>query len=382
MKSLKVIAIMVLLVGSAAQVAWARTWRVELNGSGEFRDIQPAVEAATSGDTIRIGVGWYQQVHTIVAPAWTAETIVAVTKDNLTFIGAGAGQTLLGKSTYYAPEAQFPKVICSVEAHDVSISEMTILNMHDGIYWWQGHLTIRNCTFTSLANSVICWVGGGEIEDSRFELRDNSHGLACSQTDALNVTRCVFIGRGQGFTTGANAHNISISDCEFRDNTAALIFDRWSTGSISSTTIVGSTFSGAQVANNSHVNFDSVQIVGGEYGLMVSSGSVVNGVDVVLEETTTETIVAGSEAHLTLHNSHILPSAGVAVRCYGYFNAPVVLELGNNYWGTTDISTIDNMIVDGNDDPSVHCTVQYLPIANGPVPTESTSWGDLKASFR
>lgn len=355
---------------------------MELNGTGNFRDIQPAVEAASPGDTIQVGPGWYQQMHTIVAPAWSAETIVAVTKDNLTLIGDAAGQTYLGMTSYYAPAGQYPKVICSVEAHDISIENMTILNVYTGVYWWQGNLKIRNCVFRNLANGVICWVNGGQIEDCRFELGNGGGSLACELTDALSITRCSFIGYGQGFTTGASAHNIDFTDCEFLDNSAAMIYDRWSTGTIRNTTITGSISSGLRVEDNSQVSLDSVHIYGGEFGLLVNTGAVMTGVNVVVEGTTFAAIDASSEGHLTLHNSHILPASGAAVRSVGYFNTPVVLDLSRNYWGTIDTDVIDNLILDGGDEPSVHCTVLYLPIANGPVPTESTSWGDLKALFR
>lgn len=86
-----------LTLGLMAQgPALARTWRVELNGTGDYTDIQPAVEAAAPGDTIRIGPGRFDVFHPITAPAWTEDTIVGVLKDNLTFIGSGKEVTFLG----------------------------------------------------------------------------------------------------------------------------------------------------------------------------------------------------------------------------------------------------------------------------------------------
>jgi hypothetical protein len=137
-------------------VALARTWHVQPNGSGDFRDIQPAVEAAAPGDTIRIGPGRFQQLHPIVAPAWTEDTIIAVTKDDLTFIGAGADLTILGMTSFYSPQGQAPKGICSVDSYDVSISNLTIENIETGIYWWRGTLKVDDCTFRALL--VTLWV--------------------------------------------------------------------------------------------------------------------------------------------------------------------------------------------------------------------------------
>jgi hypothetical protein len=382
MKFAHTIAIATFLAGCVAQVAWARTWRVELNGSGDFRDIQPAVEAASSGDTIRIGPGRFQQLHQIVAPAWTEETIVAVTKDNLTFIGAGAEQTILGMTSYYAPEGRFPKVICSVDSHVGAISGLTIENMKTGIYWWQGTLDVHDCVFRHFGAGIVCWIDGGSIRDCQFEISNDGKALTPELTNTLIVDSCSFLGYGQGFTSGASAHNINFSNCEFRDNRTAMVYDRWSTGTIENTTIVNSIFAGLMVTYNSQVNMVGVRINGGQYGLFVSGGSVVTGENVILEGTTGESLYTSSESHVTINNSHILPASGLGVGSHGYFGAPVLLDLSGNYWGTTSTDLIDSMITDGVDDPLVHCTVQYLPIANGPVPTESTSWGDLKALFR
>jgi len=64
---------MVMVVFATAGVATAHTWRVERDGTGDFTDIQPAVEVAAPGDTIMIGPGRYNQFHPCVAPAWTEE---------------------------------------------------------------------------------------------------------------------------------------------------------------------------------------------------------------------------------------------------------------------------------------------------------------------
>jgi hypothetical protein len=382
MKSLQTVAIVMLLAGSATEVSWARTWRVELNGSGDFRDIQPAVEAASPGDTIRIGPGRFQQLHPIVAPAWTEETIIAVTKDNLTFIGAGADQTILGKTSFYAPEGQDPKGICSVDSYDVSISNLTIENMEQGIYWWQGSITISSCLFRGFSLGVMSWVDNGSIQDCKFEISNDGKALGAELTGALSISRCEFSGYGQGFATGASAHNVHFVDCEFRDNRTAMVYDRWSTGSIRNTSITGSIFAGIIVTYNSEVDLSGVAINGGEYGLLVLDGSVVTGSNVVIEGTSSATLNVASESQVTLNTCHLLPDTGVAVRTYAYFGTQVYLDLTGNFWGTTDADVIGSLILDSNDDPTVHCTVNFLPFADGPVPTEFTSWGDLKALFR
>jgi hypothetical protein len=161
-----------------------------------------------------------------------------------------------------------------------------------------------------------------------------------------------------------------------------MAFDRWSIGTITNTTIAGSISAGLMVTYNSQVELEGVHIEGGEYGLFVSSGSVVNGSNVIIEGTSVAALFVAAEARVTLRNSHLLPASGLGVLAIAYTGIPVVLDLSGNYWGTTDTAIIDGMISDGNDDPAVHATVQYLPIANGPVPTDATSWGSVKSMFR
>jgi len=61
---------------------------------------------------------------------------------------------------------------------------------------------------------------------------------------------------------------------------------------------------------------------------------------------------------------------------------PFTINLEHNYWGTTDTALLDEWIYDGNDNEDVDLYVDYLPLADGPVRTESTTWGAVKSLFR
>ena len=51
----------VAILSAGAELSAARTWYLEKDGSGDFAVIQEAVDAAASGDTLRIGPGrWYE----------------------------------------------------------------------------------------------------------------------------------------------------------------------------------------------------------------------------------------------------------------------------------------------------------------------------------
>ena len=82
-----------------------------------------------------------------------------------------------------------------------------------------------------------------------------------------------------------------------------------------------------------------------------------------------------------VHGCDLIKGAGPVVWCDP--NGPVVThDLRNNYWGTTDEFTIRSWITDHVDNPNVGAAVLYAPFAGQSVPTETTTWGELKALFR
>jgi hypothetical protein len=160
------------------------------------------------------------------------------------------------------------------------------------------------------------------------------------------------------------------------------MFDQQATGSVSDCRVAKVELDAFLAGANSDVSIDHLFVDSAVRGLKVDMGSDLRGRDVVIENTTTESLLVSSNSNVKLNNSHILPAAGWAVRGYSYSGIQYVLDLTGNYWGTTDSEAIAGLIWDGNDDPGLHYTVQFVPFANGQVPTESTSWGSLKALFR
>ena len=106
---LNVLTFVIVLWG--VEPAHGAVWRVEQDGSGQFTTLQPAVDAAASGDTILIGPGWYQDLHEVDhhgSPIWVS----AYWMDgrDLTFIGTSAEEVKIGPETY-APQNDGPQGI-------------------------------------------------------------------------------------------------------------------------------------------------------------------------------------------------------------------------------------------------------------------------------
>ena len=385
MRKLTILLALVLVLGSGD--ALGRVWHVELDGSGDFRDIQPAVEVAAPGDTIMIGPGRFDTFHECVAPAWTEDAIVAMVQDDLTFIGAGQDQTYIGPQEYYYSNAYDPKAFCSVDGYSARIQDLTVDNIEHGIYWWRGRLDVLNCTLRGGPNSraLLLSLDGGLVKDCRIEIGDGGYGMGASYLDSLVVEDCEFIGNGTGFTTAAGVGQVDISGCKFTGNTHGLAFGFGCHGTIRNVEIIDTLSHALQIwYNDFPVFLENIHIDGGKYGIIVDGldADIVRGHSIIVENTTIWAVGQAASADVSLKNSHILPADGIAIHLSGYLNDHLNLDFTGNYWGTTDRDSIAARIVDFNDDSSIHGTILFEPFADGPLPTDKQSLGGLRAMFR
>ncbi len=372
---------------SMSSVASARTWRVELDGSGDYTDIQPAVDAAAPGDTIRIGPGRFDTFHPITAPAWTEDTIVGVLKDALTFIGSGQNVTFLGPTTYVGAPGDNPKVFCSFGGFDGRIENMTIENVEAGVFWERGTLTVNSCVFRAADPNYFALqllTDDCVVQDCSFEHSDGGTAIIISSlgnVHSCQISDCSIQGARYGVRVGYGAQGISIRNTSIDAAYWGVVLDQSSIGLVESCSITNTQDVSALILNGSQVTLLDSKFDGGSYGLDVNGGIAI-GTGIVVSNTTITALYLNGTGQATIHGSHILPAAGLAFKSSVYAGTPALIDLTGNYWGTTDSAAIAASIHDSQDDPALHCTVLYEPFANGPVPAESTSWGDLKALFR
>ncbi len=90
--------------------------------------------------------------------------------------------------------------------------------------------------------------------------------------------------------------------------------------------------------------------------------------------------------NVEIHGNHFLRDPGsedlyIRVRDdWAYFEEYV--DFSENYWGTTDADEISQWIFDGYDSDAVTMYIDFLPLADGPVATESTTLDAVKALYR
>lgn len=134
----------VMMSVALVEASTGATLTVQKDGSGDYVVIQAALDAAADGDTILIGPGEFLEETVYRPPGWgyNIRAYGRVVSDNLTIIGAGVGQTVIGPTTYVGDYQQFnPKGWAYVGGGNLSTSNLTIRNCSDAI-WMEGTLFV------------------------------------------------------------------------------------------------------------------------------------------------------------------------------------------------------------------------------------------------
>jgi len=380
----------ILLVVFSVSAVLGATITVRKDGSGDFGVIQAAMDVAAAGDTVLIGPGEYVDVTMIRPPAFSFDmrSYCDVRVDNLTIIGAGAGQTILGP-VMYAPTQwprYDPKGISNVGHAEIRIQGLTVRNCYLGI-WTGGNLFVDDCEFIDNAVSIGNAPSGTNswVRNSQFDCI----GIQYEQPDALAfgspgsnllVENCQFA--GAQLTIQGNV-GFRMLNCDMRDNIVGVeVYYTYSTSLIQNCTMTNMDFGVSQswgggyceVRDSSISGRRSTIRTGTEGRLLVENSILSGGEQAVLH------LVSNPDVCI-VHNSDIIKGPGPAVLCSQLIN-PVVHDLTNNYWGTSNAADIAQWITDKNDDPAILAEVLYDPFSGSALPAENKSWGSVKALFR
>lgn len=375
------------LVALLASVAAASTWSVQRDGSGDFTTIQPALDAAADGDTVLIGPGEYTEATMVRLPdsVYEIQSYADVRCDNLTIIGAGAESTVIGPTTYLGNRATGePAGLSYGGGGMLYVSDVGI--RHTYTTFVLGILHMDRCHLSD--NTIGLWWEpsgpGGWVRDSVIEVTESIFDPSSFYIGAGGLGADIVLERNRFGDPGdlRECQGVTLVDCELRgldlyDGVEVVlrrcssaganvgvsflqgyggmceIFDCELSGDTAAVVIGNSTVGSRYMIENS-------RLVGGNYAAFWSGRfagpCVISGCD-------------------------LIKGAGQVALCDP--NGPVIThDLRNNYWGTTDEATIRSWIIDHADNPQIGATVLYSPFAGQSVPTETTSWGDLKALFR
>jgi hypothetical protein len=323
--------------------------------------------------------------------SWDIEVCGYALAYDLTIIGSGSDQTLIGSPTYVGTGGTFsPLVLVHTDGGSLSLQDLTVRNCYTGVYV-TGTLMMDRCEVDNNFIGVF-WSAtgsGGWIKDSeiRSTLPLSPTGLwvrAKGGGSEILMQGC----RSDGVETVIDGiDGMTIVDCEFTDEIVGIsIYDDGNVfihnSVVEDMSRYGIRFS---LGTNGYCEIQDSEVSGG-YAALDTGNSATFGRFVVYGTR----LQGGSQAVLfaqyrpspcLVMGCDLIKGTGPVVQCSPSYET-VTHDMRNNYWGTTSEADIQSWIVDSNDDPNIPATVLYSPFDGQSVPTESQPWGSLKAIFR
>lgn len=153
----------VFLMLAFASSSYAATITVQQDGSGDYTQIQPALDACAAGDTLLIGPGVFEDFSPSYIPgyAWDVDIYAYVHVAELTIIGAGSDVTVIGPSSYQGSAQTYsPKGLVWLEGIELRVSGLTLRNCYDGIHATNAPIIVDDCRFEN-NRMGIAWKTAG-----------------------------------------------------------------------------------------------------------------------------------------------------------------------------------------------------------------------------
>lgn len=379
-----------------ANTGLGRTWHVEKDGSGDFTVIQDAVDAALDGDTISIGPGRYTEY----TEYWWGNVYVDLDGTrSLTLIGSGEDETIIGPDVYESFFNNFG--IRSDNGSAVyRIENLRLENQNKcGLAMYNAEVDLINCVIerSYLGAHYIGDIQRVLIEGCRFFNGPNqslSGAIRCqsAQTEIRN-TEVKFYRSGIHLDSSYST-NVLVTDCTFIADSstlnyglAGLKFSSWAGGTVENCYFSGWHHQGFVVDNAGIVVFRNNVVencIGAGVGLLHCTNFTMH--DNIISNCVPCVYVGDFNYVQSIHNNHFIRNEDVAgrfIRTTGFYPyGPHHMDFSGNYWGTTDVDEISEWIFDGYDDEDVWLYVDFLPIADGPVPTQDITLDGLKALYK
>jgi hypothetical protein len=317
--------------------------------------------------------------------AYDVESFAFAAVAELTVIGAGTGQTVIGPVTAnWETPSYSPKGMVWNIGETLAIEAVTFRNCYEGLHVPQGRILLSDCNFDGNAIGIL-WnatLDGGSIQSSEFfsstfhpysifilgdangiAIRDvlsRDSELVVQQIMGVVLDDCSFTGRRAVFHAEFGSE-VLLRNCSFDTQGApALIVERDSRVALEGCRIVEE--SAPMLVEKGNLSASDSEVIGGSF-------SSVYGIDPI---------------GIQITQSHILKGSGYAVYCPGNrTGGPAIFDFTGNYWGTSAADSIAAWIIDSADDPANNqITIDFEPFSGQQVSTEPMSWGHLKSLFR
>ncbi|RKZ18648.1 hypothetical protein DRQ50_03700, partial [bacterium] len=245
---------------------------------------------------------------------------------------------------------------------------------------------VEDCRFTGYRNGMYVFCEDGiEVRDSEFysELPVHRGIVTHSPCGPVTVSGCDFGGLfiSEAAISINGTSSVSIDGCSLILRNG--VFFSGSTGTVTNCTTTSEMNQAIWVHDASQVHLAGNQLHGNYAAIYINGWSVVTGSgNRFTGGTDLATIHISSQSEVTLNGNEILRAGQYAAHIGQYFYEIMTNDLRDNYWGTTDPDSVAAWVWDYEDDPVTRAYIDYLPIAETPLPANRSSLGGLKALFR
>jgi hypothetical protein len=366
----------------AASEALARTWIVDRQGGGDFTTIQPAVNAASSGDTILLHAGRYLEYAPYDAGALTEDTYVVLEKPDLTLRGVDRDSVIIGPETYEWTTTNEPNgFFVAASATGCVLESLTIENI-PAASEQDAAATMRDVrvvgTYYGIASYSL-----EPVLFERLELENcSSHCIGIWRRAQNSVIRDSEI---RGYVTGilaSSVQNLVVENCRFADG-AVIKFQTGGSGTVQRCAFAP----GAVVVGNG----PEVEVIdclfdpNPDTNVQVISASA---------RITQSKLAKSAVENIAIHStSDVLVNQNDLLNSYEWQGPPTIwvrddtapfgmtVNFEQNWWGTADVEQISNWIIDATDQPSRNIIVDFEPFLTQSIPTRKQSLSELKRRF-
>jgi hypothetical protein len=385
MKRIGLLALVSMLL---ALPSYGRTWRVEMDGSGDFMVIQDAVDAAADGDSIQIGPGLYSDYSFgYNNTMYDVYGCININKDMLTIIGTNPDETIVGFMEYPEETGLYINGLNSINGDHVILRDLSIQFLMAGAFWDGGDMDAERVAFRDCEFCVVA-LGGGRIFCSLAEDFIDKGVLLARGADGFEVIDTEFRSNTDGPAVAiAEAQDVLLRGLEITSGIGVSVA-LGGGATLENSYIVGTGNLAIGVEYAENLTLEGCAVQGAQQALVYDGVGSIVGSNCILVGGTWSTITTYGN-NLTLHNCHIINGGGYSVRARMRANGlaePLVLDLTNNFWGTADSEQIASWIEDYYDyDPNEgyhFVIVDYQPFMEDTVSVEKHSWTEVKEMFR
>ena len=129
--------------------------------------------------------------------------------------------------------------------------------------------------------------------------------------------------------------------------------------------MVDSSGGGMTLSGGSATTVNGCTYVNSEYDDIRVNGAYLYGTGNILYGDTIHYTLWITNGSVDFHWNQIMNSLEYSVYVPWHYTPGVTMDLSNNYWGTTEADSVAAWIWDGDDDPDVPVTINYLPLTSG-----------------